>query len=125
MTHNSSNTISSRIDCLAEQESRHTVPSQAVVEKLATENKNININNLPKLLKSKNSFIIRSLNTQTLQKLWKIPELITSAERTGQEVICIQEHRFVHLNTDIKEHTFSKWKLLTCSAWRNSINAVT
>ena len=96
MTYNS-NTILSRIDCIAEQESRPTVPYQALVEKLATENKNKNknkknknINNLPKLLNSKKSFIIGSLNTQTLQKLWKIPELIASAERTGQEVICIQ-----------------------------------
>ena len=44
-------------------------------------------------------------------------------KKIGQEVICIQEHRFVHLDVDIKEHTFGKWKLLTCSAWRNSINA--
>ena len=60
-----------------------------------------------------------------MQTLWKIPELIASTERTRQEVICIQEHRFVHLNTDIKESTFGKWKLLTCSAWRNTMNAAT
>ena len=75
------------------------------------------------MLKSKKTFKIGTINTQTLQKVWKIPELIATAEKTGQEVICIQEHRFVHLDVDIKEHTFGKWKLLTCSAWRNSINA--
>ena len=32
-------------------------------------------------------------------------------------------YRFVHLDVDIKEHTFGKCKLLTFSAWRNSINA--
>ena len=26
---------------------------------------------------------------------------------------------------DIKEHTYDKWKLLTLSAWKNSINAAT
>ena len=128
MTH-ISNTNSSDIDCFTEHGSRPTVPYHAVVEKLVTENKNKNknnknINNLPKL-KSKKSVKIGSFNTQTLQKLWKIPELIGSAERTGQEVICIQEHRFVHLNTDINEHNFGKWKLLTCSAWRNSMNSTT
>ena len=75
------------------------------------------------MLKSKKTFKIGTINTQTLQKVWKIPELIAAAEKTRQEVICIQEHRFVHLDVDIKEHTFGKWKLLTCSAWRNSINA--
>ena len=93
------NNISFLIDCLAAQESRHTVPCQAIVEKLATENKNENknknknnknINNLTKLLKSKKSYIIGSLNTQTLHKLWKIPELIDSAKIAGHEVICIQ-----------------------------------
>ena len=74
------------------------------------------------MLKSKKTFKIGTINTQTLQKVWKIPELIAADEKTGQEVICIQEHRFVHLDVDIKEHTFGKWKLLTCSAWRNSIN---
>ena len=76
MTHNNYNTNSSYIDCLAEQESHPTIPYQDVVEKVATENSNKNINNLSKLLKSKKRFIIGSLNMQTLQKLWKIPELM-------------------------------------------------
>ena len=65
------------------------------------------------------------MNTQILQKVYKIPELIASAELTGQDVICIQEHRFIHEDTVIKEHTYDKWKLLTLSAWKNRINTAT
>ena len=77
------------------------------------------------LLNATKRFKIGSLNTQTLQKVYKIPELIASAELTGQDIICIQEHRFIHEDTVIKEHTYDKWKLLTLSAWKNSINAAT
>ena len=65
------------------------------------------------------------MNNQTLQKVFKIPELITSAELTGQDIICIKEYRFIHEDTVIKEHAYNKWKLLTLSAWKNSINAAT
>ena len=77
------------------------------------------------LLNATKRFKIGSLNTQTLQKVYKIPELIASAELTGQDIICIQENRFIHEDTVIKEHTYDKWKLLTLSAWKNSINAAT
>ena len=77
------------------------------------------------LLNATKRFKIGSLNTQTLQKVYKIPELIASTELTGQDIICIQEHRFIHEDTDIKEHTYDKWKLLTLSARKNSINAAT
>ena len=69
--------------------------------------------------------IFGSLNTQTLQRKWKVPELVSSAEKTRHDVLCIQEHRFVHPNIDIKEHNFGKWILITCSAWKNSMNAAT
>ena len=42
------------------------------------------------MLKSKKTFKIGTINMQTLQKVWKIPELIAATEKTGQEVICIQ-----------------------------------
>ena len=31
-----------------------------------------------------------------LQKAHTIPELIAAAEETGHDIICIQEHRFIH-----------------------------
>ena len=51
--------------------------------------------------------------------------MIASAEITGQDIICIQEHRFIHEDIFIKEHAYDKCKLLTLSAWKNSINAAT
>ena len=42
------------------------------------------------------------------KKIWKIPALIASAEKTNQEIICIQEHRFVHLDIYINEYTYGQ-----------------
>ena len=68
---------------------------------------------------------ISTFNTQTLHKIGKIPELITSAETTGQDIICIQEHRAIHDDIIIKEQSNGYWKLITYSAWKNSVNAAT
>ena len=51
--------------------------------------------------------------------------MISPVERTRQERICIQEHKFVHENIVIKEQAYDKWKLLTVSALKNTINAAT
>ena len=74
-------------------------------------------------MKAKRDIKISTFNTQTLQKIIKIPELITSAETTGQDIICIQEHRDIHYDILIKEKPYSNWKLITCSTWKNSVNA--
>ena len=74
-------------------------------------------------MKVKRDIKISTFNTQTLQKIIKIPELITSAETTGQDIICIQEHIAIHEDILIKEKPYGNWKLITCSAWKNSVNA--
>ena len=56
---------------------------------------------------------------------WKMGELIAFAKKTIHDIICIQEHRLIHDDTHIKEHANENWKLLTCSALNNSINAAT
>ena len=33
-----------------------------------------------------------------------------------QDIICTQEHGFIHYDILIKEHAIGQWKLLTCSA---------
>ena len=68
-----------------------------------------------KLLSASKGFKIGSMNTQTLNNVYKITELISSAERSGQEIICIQEYIFIHEDIVIKEQTYDKWKLLTIS----------
>ena len=75
------------------------------------------------LLKAKKDTIIGTMNVQTLQKDGKIPELIACAESTTHDIICIQEHRFLHEDVPTKEHQYGRWKLITCSGWKNSINA--
>ena len=76
-------------------------------------------------MKEKRDIKISTFNTQTLQKIWKILELITSAEITGQDIICIQENRAIHDEIILKEQPYGNWKLITCSSWKNSVNAAT
>ena len=84
-------TYPSRIARHAEQGVRPAISSQVLVEISATENKkNKNKNKKPQLIKASTKTMVSTLNTQTLQKIWKIPELIYSAIRTGQDIVCIQ-----------------------------------
>ena len=65
-----------------------------------------------------------TFNNRTLQKrISLIQELISSAEATNQDIICIREHRILHNDISIKEYMHENWKLITSSAWNNSINA--
>jgi len=105
---------SSRIARRAVQQgARPAMGSQVAVEKSATGSK---------LMKPKKNILIGTFNVQTLQKEGKIPELIASAESTNHDIICIQEHRFCH-EEPTQEHTFGKWKMITCFAWKNRSNA--
>ena len=98
------NNYPSRIARRAEQGARPAIPPQVEVEKLITEkekekrkeNKNKNKMKTVQLLNSTKRFKIGPLVNQTLQKVYKITELIASAELTGKDIICIQEHRFIH-----------------------------
>ena len=47
-------------------------------------------------MKGKKDIFIATFNVQTLQEERKIPELIASADSTKHDIICIQEHRFIH-----------------------------
>ena len=74
-------------------------------------------------MKGKKEVRISTLNVQTLRTDEKVHELVASAEKFSQDVICIQEHRFMHEDLPTKEHTIGSWKLITCSAWKNKANA--
>ena len=76
-------------------------------------------------MKGKKDVCIATFNVQTLQKEGKIPEVIASAEATQQDVICLQEHRYIHEDLTTKEHSFGNWRLVTCSGWKNQVNAAT
>ena len=79
MTYTHKHTFPFRIARHAAKQGARPANSQFAIEKLDTENKNQN-----RLIKSKRDINISTFNTQTLQKIIKIPELLTSAETTGQ-----------------------------------------
>ena len=111
------------------QGARPAMTSQVAVEKSATEIKTTTSSKLSSskatLLKGKKDVRIATFNVQTLQKEGKIPEVIASAEATQQDVICLQEYRYIHEDLTTKEHSFGNWRLVTCSAWKNQVNAAT
>ena len=85
-------------------------------EKSATELKQ-------KLLKCKPTIQIATFNVGTLNRLGQLPELTASAIDHNIDIICIQEHRYIH-SKDIKYHDSGNgWTLATTSAWKNSVNA--
>ena len=76
-----------------------------------------------KLLKCKQTIQIATFNVRTLNRIGQLPELIASAVEHKIDIICIQEHRYLHTE-DIKYHdTDNGWTLATVSAWKNSVNA--
>ena len=88
----------------------------SVFEKSATELKQ------QKILKYKQTIQIATFNVRTLNRIGKLPELIASAVEHKIDIICIQEHRYMHTE-DIKYHeTGNGWTLATVSAWKNSVN---
>ena len=87
----------------------------SVFEKSATELKQ-------KLLKCKQTIQIATFNVRTLNRIGQLSELTASAVEHKIDIICIQEHRYMHTE-DIKYHeTGNGWMLVTVSAWKNSVN---
>ena len=84
----------------------------SMFEKSATELKQ-------KLLKCKKTIQIATFNVRTLNRIEQLPELIASAVEHKIDIICIQEHRYMHTE-DIKYHeTGNGWTLATVSVWKN------
>ena len=76
-----------------------------------------------RLLKEKKSVIISSLNARTLRN-FPLNQLVASADKLLNDVVCVQEHRFIHEDTPIKEHDAgNQWKILTLPAWKNNMNS--
>ena len=89
----------------------------SVFEKLATELKQ------QKRLKCKQTIQIATFNVRTLNRIRQLLELTASALEHKIDIICIQEHRYMHTE-DIKCHdTGNGMTLATVSAWETSVNA--
>ena len=92
-----------------EQGARPKITTQAIVEKLATEN--IQNGKIKSILKMTERYKIGSLNCQTLQKAHEIPELRAATEETGHDIICIQEHRCIHEETIIEDQSYGNLEI--------------
>ena len=112
-----------------EQGARPANVPQVAVEKLVTEE----IPEIPvltpkqgtdqksRLLKGKKDVFLVTFNVRTLNGVTQTHELVATAELLKHDIICIQEHRFVHEDIPIKEHDVCKgWKLITSSAWKTA-----
>ena len=70
----------------------------SVLKKSATE-----LKLKPKLLKGKCTIRIATFNVRTLNRIGQLPELTASAIDHNIDMICIQEHQYIH-SKDIKYH---------------------
>lgn len=121
--------------CVGEQGARPANISQVADKKSTTEN-NDNSNNIDtissaptlnkhqkaRLIKGKKEVIIPSLNVQTLRN-FQFHELVASGEVLLNDIGCVQEHRYIHEEVQIKKHDARKhWKVTILSAWKSNVN---
>ena len=118
MTHSIPSKSNRLARCAGNQGARPSNVRQVAVEKSTTELSTKNENNIEDirsspptwneslrtvLLKGKKEVIISSLNVRTLRN-FQLHELVASAEQILNDVVCIQEHRFLHEDLQTKEH---------------------
>ena len=119
MTHTQTTYIN-RIALRAGEKGEHPAEVRAlapVFEKSVTKLKQ------QKLLKCKQTIQIATFNVRTLNRIGQLPDLTASTLEHKIDIICIQEHRYMHTK-DIKYHKTGKgWTLATVLAWKNSVNA--
>ena len=80
------------------------------------------------LLRCKRPFIMGTFNACTVRENSRMLELAHCAEENGVEILGVQEHRRVHQDQD-RDTTLhckaGKSTFITCSAWRNTVQAAT
>ena len=121
-------TTTSQISSSPEQGARPAIPTQVAVDKLATECKCKNqIKSIPNVSLMKASRVLRvaTFNVRTLKNENIISEIIASANATQLDIICLQEHRFIHEDVDTNEYSIGECHMITGSAWKNRVNAAT
>jgi len=100
---------------------RSPVGDQAGSDKYATGRKP---NNPSGIVNCRSTVRVSTLNTRTINSIEKVNELVANADHHNICVICIQEHRILHEDIDIKYDDLGKgWTLVTSSAWKNQQNA--
>ena len=71
------------------------------------------------LLKCKSPIILSTLNVRTIMKPERLQELVHNAKQHEIDVICIQEHRIQHTNSELEFKSVENYQLITSSAYRN------
>ena len=75
-----------------------------------------------KLLKCKSTIQIVTFNVKIVDRIGQLPELTASAIDHDTDIICKQEHRYLH-REDIKYHdTGNGWTFFSTSAWKKYVN---
>ena len=75
------------------------------------------------LLKCKTTIQTTTYNVRTLNRMDQLLDLTASVIDHNIDIICIQEHRYLH-SKDIKYHaTYNGWTFVSISTWKNSVNA--
>ena len=63
-----------------------------------------------------------TFNVITLNRIGQLPDLTASVIDHNIDIICIQEHRYIH-SEDIRYHdTGDGWTFVLVSTWKNSFN---
>ena len=112
-------TIPCRIARRAEQGARPAIPTRVAVEKLTTEsNSNSKSIQNNSLTKAKRDIRIATFNVRTIKRQ-------VLAKAAHHHIISLQDRRLIHEGIHIKERSLGDWRLITCSAWTNNVNAAT
>ena len=77
-----------------------------------------------KLLKCKSTIQIAIFNVRTLNRIGQLPTLTASAIDHYIDIVCIQEHRYLHSEVIKYHNTSNRWTFVLASAGKNSVNAV-
>ena len=92
------------------------LPRRAVVDKGSTGGQS-------KFLRCKDKVLVSTFNARTLNQPHPLEELSDSAAKQDIDVICIQEHRFIHdLKNDVNKVP-NGYTLITSTATKNSAGA--
>ena len=76
------------------------------------------------LIRCKRPVIISTLNTRTLSITGRLEELVNQAKVNCIDIICIQEHNLYHPSEELNFHKLLYgYQFITCSAWKNAVNA--
>ena len=76
-----------------------------------------------KLLRCTKSLSLTTFNARTLQKQYNLEELVYAASIHKLDIVCLQEHRYMHSEVLSFSKPSPDYTLITSSAWENTSKA--